>query len=94
MDVAVGRGHLRGGEVKRVVVVGASAGGLGTAEALRRSGYQGVITLVGDEPHLPYDRPPLSKQLLKGAWQPDRLELRPTADIDALIGDKVAFEEV
>ncbi|MEQ0558295.1 FAD-dependent oxidoreductase [Amycolatopsis sp. NEAU-NG30] len=84
MEATAGAGHPRGGEVERVVVVGASAGGLGTAEALRRSGYQGVITLIGDEPHLPYDRPPLSKQLLKGAWQPDRLQLRSTADIDAL----------
>ncbi len=65
-------------------MVGASAGGLATAEALRRARYDGAITLVGDEPHAPYDRPPLSKQLLKGDWQPDRLALRPAADIYAL----------
>ncbi|WP_199830367.1 NAD(P)/FAD-dependent oxidoreductase [Streptomyces viridochromogenes] len=70
--------------MNRIVVVGASAGGLATAEALRRARYDGAITLVGDEPHAPYDRPPLSKQLLKGDWQPDRLALRPAADIDAL----------
>ncbi|WP_416966789.1 NAD(P)/FAD-dependent oxidoreductase [Streptomyces sp. 4F14] len=70
--------------MNRIVVVGASAGGLATAEALRRARYDGAITLVGDEPHAPYDRPPLSKQLLKGDWQPDRLALRPAADIYAL----------
>lgn len=57
--------------MSRIAVVGASAGGLAAAEALRRAVYQGAITLVGDEPHLPYDRPPLSKQLLKGHWQAD-----------------------
>ncbi|MGW4967301.1 NAD(P)/FAD-dependent oxidoreductase [Nonomuraea sp. NPDC004186] len=70
--------------MNRIALVGASAGGLTTAEALRRGGFQGVITLVGDERHLPYDRPPLSKQILMGAWEPDRLTLRGQADIDAL----------
>ncbi|MEV6595003.1 NAD(P)/FAD-dependent oxidoreductase [Streptomyces acidicola] len=70
--------------MKGITLVGASAGGLATAEALRRGGYQGVITLVGDERHLPYDRPPLSKQILTGEWEPDRLALRGQADIDAL----------
>jgi NADPH-dependent 2,4-dienoyl-CoA reductase/sulfur reductase-like enzyme len=70
--------------VNRVVIVGASAGGLATAEALRRLGYEGGLTLVGGEKHLPYDRPPLSKQILTGEWQPDRLPLRRPEDIDAL----------
>ncbi|MFF7594487.1 MULTISPECIES: FAD-dependent oxidoreductase [Streptomyces] len=70
--------------MNRVVVVGASAGGLATAEALRRAKHEGEITLVGDELHLPYDRPPLSKQLLCGQWEPDRLSLRSTAAIEAL----------
>jgi NADPH-dependent 2,4-dienoyl-CoA reductase/sulfur reductase-like enzyme len=68
----------------RVVVVGASAGGLATAEALRKFGYAGDVTLIGEEVHLPYDRPPLSKEVLSGDLDPDRLQLRPTADIDAL----------
>ncbi|AJT62803.1 hypothetical protein T261_1115 [Streptomyces lydicus] len=59
-----------------IAVVGASAAGLAAAEALRRSGWTGPLTLIGDEPHLPYDRPPLSKQLLHGAWEPERLLLR------------------
>lgn len=48
----------------RLVVVGASLAGLRAVEAARRGGYQGQIVLIGDEPHLPYDRPPLSKQML------------------------------
>jgi NADPH-dependent 2,4-dienoyl-CoA reductase/sulfur reductase-like enzyme len=68
----------------RVVVVGASASGLATAEALRRLGYQGEVTLIGNESHLPYDRPPLSKQILTGELHPDQLLLRSPADVDAL----------
>jgi NADPH-dependent 2,4-dienoyl-CoA reductase/sulfur reductase-like enzyme len=70
--------------VNRIVIVGASAGGLATAEALRRSGYAGAITLIGDEVERPYDRPPLSKQLLSGMWEPDRLALRADSDLDAM----------
>ncbi|MET9295592.1 FAD/NAD(P)-binding oxidoreductase [Streptomyces sp. NPDC003077] len=68
----------------RIAVVGASAAGLAAAEALRRFGWSGALTLVGDEPHLPYDRPPLSKQLLGGQWEADRLGLRTTEQLDAL----------
>jgi NADPH-dependent 2,4-dienoyl-CoA reductase/sulfur reductase-like enzyme len=67
-----------------VLVVGASAAGLGTVEALRRKGYPGPVTILGAEPHPPYDRPPLSKQVLSGAWDPGRTHLRPTAELDAL----------
>jgi NADPH-dependent 2,4-dienoyl-CoA reductase/sulfur reductase-like enzyme len=49
-----------------VVIVGASVAGVRTAEALRRRGFAGRITLIGAEPHLPYDRPPLSKAFLTG----------------------------
>jgi len=66
------------------VVVGASAAGLAAAETLRREGYDGTLTLVGDEPHLPYDRPPLSKQFLTGQWDTGHLALRTGADLDAL----------
>ncbi|WP_107122271.1 NAD(P)/FAD-dependent oxidoreductase [Streptomyces sp. DSM 15324] len=59
-----------------IVVVGAGAAGATTAETLRRQGYEGRLTLVGGEPHLPYDRPPLSKQVLAGRWEPDRIRLR------------------
>lgn len=50
----------------RVVIVGASLAGLTAAEALRDGGFGGQITIVGDEPHAPYDRPPLSKRVLAG----------------------------
>ncbi|MFC0531200.1 NAD(P)/FAD-dependent oxidoreductase [Phytohabitans kaempferiae] len=49
---------------ERIVVVGGGLGGLRTVEALRRLGHRGAITLVSDEQVVPYDRPPLSKQLL------------------------------
>src|SRR5439155_5605842 len=61
---------------RRVVVVGASLAGLRAVEALRQAGYDGRLTLVGEEVPLPYDRPPLSKQVLKGDWEPDRIVLR------------------
>lgn len=54
-----------------LVVVGASLAGLRAAEAGRRAGFAGRITLVGDEPHLPYDRPPLSKACLETDDAPD-----------------------
>jgi 3-phenylpropionate/trans-cinnamate dioxygenase ferredoxin reductase subunit len=52
-----------------IAVIGASLAGLRAAEALRREGFEGTIHLVGDEPHEPYDRPPLSKQILAGTWE-------------------------
>lgn len=59
-----------------IVVVGASLAGLRAIEALRRAGHDGPIVAVGAETHLPYDRPPLSKQFLTGDWSEERLELR------------------
>ncbi|ALG11580.1 NAD(P)/FAD-dependent oxidoreductase [Kibdelosporangium phytohabitans] len=60
----------------RIVVIGASAAGLTAAETLRREGFDKQLTLVGDELHLPYDRPPLSKQVLSGVWDTDKIALR------------------
>ena len=70
-----------------VTIVGASLAGLRTAETLRREGFEGPITMIGGEPHLPYDRPPLSKQVLSGEWSPERAQLTSAgalseADID------------
>lgn len=68
-----------------VTIVGASLAGLRAAETLRRDGFDGPITLIGDEAHEPYDRPPLSKQVLAGDWEPDRIALTPSdklADLD------------
>ncbi len=55
-----------------VVVVGASLAGLRAAEELREGGFTGSLVMVGDEVHYPYDRPPLSKQVLAGTWPPER----------------------
>jgi NADPH-dependent 2,4-dienoyl-CoA reductase/sulfur reductase-like enzyme len=54
------------GRTDRIVIVGAGLAGLRCAQALRTQGHTGPLTLIGDEPHLPYDRPPLSKQYLAG----------------------------
>ncbi|MFK4040105.1 NAD(P)/FAD-dependent oxidoreductase [Nonomuraea wenchangensis] len=55
---------------RRLVVVGASLAGLRAVEAARKSGFDGSVVLIGAEPHLPYDRPPLSKAFLDGAGLP------------------------
>ena len=55
-----------------ITIVGASLAGLRGAETLRNDGYDGRITVIGDETGPPYDRPPLSKQLLAGKWEVDR----------------------
>ncbi|MGW1028558.1 NAD(P)/FAD-dependent oxidoreductase [Streptomyces sp. NPDC002577] len=75
-----------------VLVVGASAAGLATAEALRQGGYHGRLTVLGDEHHAPYDRPPLSKQVLSGSWTPDRTRLRPEAELAALEAEFILAE--
>jgi NADPH-dependent 2,4-dienoyl-CoA reductase/sulfur reductase-like enzyme len=57
--------------LRRIAIVGASLAGLRAAETLRARGFDGELTLIGGEPHRPYDRPPLSKQLLQGALEPE-----------------------
>lgn len=70
--------------MRRIVVVGASASGLAAAETLRSKGFDGELHIVGDEVELPYDRPPLSKQFLRGVWQEERLTLRSESAIASL----------
>ena len=68
-----------------VSIVGASLAGYWAAETLRRDGFKGRISLIGDEPHAPYDRPPLSKKFLAGDLDNDRLPLTTAeklADLD------------
>src|SRR5262249_38697545 len=59
-----------------IIIIGASQAGLQVAESLRAEGYDGPLTLIGDEAHPPYQRPPLSKALLTGETTEDRLVLR------------------
>ena len=73
-----------------VVVVGASLAGLRAAETFRTEGYDGRLTLIGAEPHLPYDRPPLSKKVLAGEWEPDRIHLRKPSTSTATSGSTCA----
>ena len=61
--------------MRSVTIVGASLAGLRAAETLRQQGFDGDVRLIGAERHLPYDRPPLSKQVLAGDWEPSRTVL-------------------
>jgi 3-phenylpropionate/trans-cinnamate dioxygenase ferredoxin reductase subunit len=62
-----------------VLIIGAGQAGMKAAETLRQKGYDGDIVMIGDEPSLPYQRPPLSKAYLKGEMDEERLFLRPQA---------------
>ncbi|HYL52910.1 MAG TPA: FAD/NAD(P)-binding oxidoreductase [Acidimicrobiia bacterium] len=62
--------------MRTIAIVGMSLAGLRAAETLRRDGFDERVVAIGAEPHFPYDRPPLSKELLRGDWEPDQLVLR------------------
>jgi NAD(P)H-nitrite reductase large subunit len=72
-----------------LVIVGASLAGVRGAEAARRVGYRGPITLIGAEPHHPYDRPPLSKSYLADA-EPQATPLG-QADLSDSLGVELAW---
>ena len=64
------------GAAGRIVIVGAGQAGVQAAEALRAGGYAGDVQLLGDEPHGPYHRPPLSKAWLAGELEAAQLVMR------------------
>ena len=77
-----------------VVIVGAGQAGFQVAASLRTEGYEGPVTLIGDEPKLPYQRPPLSKGFMAGKQDIESTALRPLAfyeshRIDLMTGEKV-----
>jgi 3-phenylpropionate/trans-cinnamate dioxygenase ferredoxin reductase subunit len=78
----------------RCIIIGASHGGAQVATRLRRLGWEGQISLIGDEHHLPYHRPPLSKDYLKGVKTREAIQLHNEAaysksDVDLLLGSRV-----
>ncbi len=70
--------------LRNVVIVGASLAGLRAAETLRNKGFDGSVTMINGETHLPYSRPPLSKRVLAGELQPDDIHVRKEADYEPL----------
>ncbi|MFE3742200.1 NAD(P)/FAD-dependent oxidoreductase [Streptomyces sp. NPDC059134] len=83
--------HARDGRRRGpgVVVVGAGMAGVRTAVALREQGYEGGITLIGEEPHPPYDRPPLSKAVLLGQAEGSAFDVDFEAlSVDLVVGRK------
>lgn len=71
-------------DLNNVVIVGASLAGLRAGETLRTDGFTGRIVMIGAEAHRPYDRPPLSKKVLAGEWEAERITLRKPEDLDSL----------
>lgn len=65
------------GAPQRIAIIGAGQAGGQAAYSLRLAGYEGAITLIGDEPAPPYQRPPLSKAYFKGEMEAERLFLKP-----------------
>jgi 3-phenylpropionate/trans-cinnamate dioxygenase ferredoxin reductase subunit len=84
-------------EAAPVIIVGASMGGLRTAEALRRTGYTGPVTVIGEEPHAPYNRPPLSKDVLSTGVSHEAVAFparAATADVGWMLGARVVSADL
>ena len=78
-----------------VLIVGGGLAGQRCAEALRQGGYDGPVRIVSAEPHAPYDRPPLSKELLAGEKEHGEIALRPDGwhdekGVELILGDPAA----
>ncbi|MGH8598079.1 MAG: NAD(P)/FAD-dependent oxidoreductase, partial [Gammaproteobacteria bacterium] len=67
-----------------IAIVGAGQAGMQLADSLRRGGYTGDVTLIGEEPWLPYQRPPLSKQFLLGQLDASRVFFRPATHYEKI----------
>src|SRR5258707_10487890 len=67
------------GRIDTMVVRGANIAGASAVETVRREGYDGRLVLVGAEPDMPYERPPLSKDVLLGTMPPEHVYLRDAA---------------
>ncbi|WP_067674448.1 NAD(P)/FAD-dependent oxidoreductase [Nocardia miyunensis] len=80
---------------QRVVVVGASLAGLRAAEAVRKAGFRGQVTVVGDEPHMPYNRPPLSKTSIGDVPEAEWLKPgRHATDVEWRLGQTVTSADL
>lgn len=83
--------------MSNVLIIGASLAGMHAAHTLRKAGFDGRVSVVDADPHKPYDRPPLSKQVLAGTWDADRIVL-PAAnedlEIDWLLGRRATALDV
>jgi 3-phenylpropionate/trans-cinnamate dioxygenase ferredoxin reductase subunit len=82
---------------RTLAVIGAGLAGAKAAEAARTAGFDGRIVLIGDEPHAPYERPPLSKDILRGAKPPDAARVHPVGfyadhDIDLVTARAVVLD--
>src|SRR6185312_4458399 len=76
---------MPGAQLSDIVVVGAGVAGTRAAEALRQTGFDGSLTIVGAERHAPYHRPPLSKKLLTGQVHRAGVDLAPQFDVHARV---------
>ena len=77
--------------MRSIVVAGAGLAGFRAAQSLRKNGFTGKLTIIGDEVHRPYDRPPLSKQLLSGIYTRDQCMLPgEVEEVTWLLGQPIA----
>jgi 3-phenylpropionate/trans-cinnamate dioxygenase ferredoxin reductase component len=70
-------------DIEKYLILGAGLAGVSAAEALRKEGFEGSITVAGEEPHRPYDRPPLSKHYLRGETPLEKIALKPADFYDS-----------